>query len=227
MKLLKNILFWVTTTFLVVAIALFAIPQLFGIEFRAVVTGSMTPEIPVGSLVVIVPTPSEDIQVGDDITFLSTGNKAVTHRVIEIHRESNEFITRGIANAENAIDKPNHYDNILGVVKVSVPVVGFVFSWIATPHGKIITATAIVAIYLISVLLGVWMRDKKKPMVESQEAPGVPLTGNPHLVELMNRFQKSEEMFETALVQHPSQQEKTHCEPVKEDRFLGWEEDRI
>ena len=168
-KLVKNMLFWTSTVLLVVAILLIAIPKLFGIEFRAVITGSMTPEIPVGSLVVIVPTKAEDIKVGDDITFISVGEKIVTHRVIEINHEKNEFITWGIANDKSAIDAPNKYENILGVAKLHIPLAGRIFSWFSTAYGKIIAMTGIVAVYILSCILGIWSKDKKKnPAVSVQ-----------------------------------------------------------
>lgn len=179
-----------------VAIALIAVPKIFGVEFRAVVTGSMTPDIPVGSLVVIVPAKAEDIKVGDDISFVSAGDKVVTHRVIEIDFDNNEFITKGIANGPTAIDPPNKYENILGVVKLHIPKMGLVFSWIATTQGKIITATLIFAAYLLSSIVSLWSKGKKEtavvPIVKNEQE----LSGDEPLNQLMESFQKSDAMFE-------------------------------
>jgi len=174
MKALKNILFWLSTVCLVLAIVMIAVPTLLGnIEFRAVVSGSMAPDIPVGSLVVIVKTNAEDIKVGDDITFVTAGDKVVTHRVVEINAE-NEFITWGIANPPEARDAPNKYENILGVVRFNIPYAGIVFSWLATLQGKIIVATIIVAIYIISCMFGLWSKDEKKNKALQAAAPGAP-----------------------------------------------------
>ena len=162
LKIVKNLLFWISTVCLVTVILLIAIPKLFGVEFRAVLTGSMTPEIPVGSLVIIVPTAAEEIKIGDDITFVTGGEKIVTHRVVEIDREKNEFTTWGIANAPSAKDAPNKYENILGVVRGHIPFAGRIFSWIATLSGKIILATAILAIYMLTFIFGIWTKDRKK-----------------------------------------------------------------
>jgi len=159
--LVKNIMFWLTTVCLVLAIALIAIPKLFGVEFRAVISGSMEPELPVGSLVVIVPTKAESIHIGDDIAFINPGDKVVTHRVVEIDREKNEFTTWGIANAPAAKDRPNRYENILGVVRWHAPHIGRAFSLISTASGKIIAVTAIVAAYIITFLIGIWVKKPK------------------------------------------------------------------
>jgi len=162
MKMIKNILFWASTIALVIAIVLVAAPKLFGVELRAIVTGSMTPDIPVGSLVVIVPTAAEDIKVGDDISFMTVGDKVVTHRVVEIDRDKNEFVTWGIANDPNAKDAPNRYENILGVVRYHVPFAGMIFSWLATMQGKVISVTAIVVIYILSTIIGVWSKKEEE-----------------------------------------------------------------
>lgn len=162
MKIAKNILFWTSTIFLVLAIALVAVPRLFGVDFRAIITGSMTPEIPVGSLVVIVPAKAGDIKVGDDISFVTAGEKVVTHRVVKIDREKNEFTTWGIANDPAATDAPSKYENILGVVRLHIPVLGRVFSWFAPLSGKILAATVIAAVYVLSMIIGLWARNKKE-----------------------------------------------------------------
>ena len=169
MRVVKNILFWATTVFLVIAIMAVAVPKIFGIEFRAVLTGSMEPEIPVGSLVVVVPTAAEKIKAGDDITFVSESGSVVTHRVIEIDREKNTFTTYGIANGMDNRDPANAYENIRGVVRVHIPKVGQVFSWLSEPMGKIITVTAIIAVYLLSMLLGVLFGGKPKEKKKKKE----------------------------------------------------------
>jgi len=185
MKIAKNILFWVSTALLILAIALVAVPKLFGVDFRAIVSGSMTPEIPVGSLVVIVPAEAEDIKVGDDISFVTAGEKVVTHRVVKIDREKNEFTTWGIANDPTAKDAPSKYENILGVVRLHIPVLGRVFSWFAPLSNKIIAITVIVAIYLLSAIVGLWTKNKK-------EADPVH-AGNPFSQhELMEKFARSD-----------------------------------
>jgi len=162
MKIAKNILFWISTACLIFAITLVAVPRLFGVDFRAIITGSMTPEIPVGSLVVIVPAKAEKIKVGDDISFVTAGEKVVTHRVVEIDREKNEFTTWGIANDPSARDAPSKYENILGVVRLHIPVLGRIFSWFAPLSNKIIAITVIAAIYLLSAIVGLWTKNGKE-----------------------------------------------------------------
>ncbi len=199
MKVIKNILFIITTIFLVLAIAAVAVPKLFGVEFFAVVSGSMEPEIPVGSLVVAVPTDAEDIQIGDDITFAKKDKTKVTHRVISIDREKNEFTTWGIANPKDAIDAPSKYENIIGVVRFHMPVAGTVFSWFSTPYGKILSVTAILALFLLSIILGIVAKSRKEQrMAKIAMAKKMAGDDSDPLDRLLGSFKESEEMFSKA-----------------------------
>lgn len=91
---------------LVVALgtATIIVPAVVGGMPLSILTGSMRPTYPPGTLVVITPTEVEDIAIGDVITFqLDSGQPTlVTHRVIErsVDSASGEvrFTTQGDAN---------------------------------------------------------------------------------------------------------------------------------
>jgi len=124
----------------------------------------------VGSLVVIVPARADEIRVGDDISFVTSGDMVVTHRVERIDREKNEFITRSVANAADAFDPPNRYEDIIGVVRFHMPVAGFAFSALSTAQGKILAVTAIAALYLLATIVSIWAKKPgtgKKPELEA------------------------------------------------------------
>lgn len=71
---------------LLVAGATIAVPALLGATPLAVLTSSMEPTYPPGTLIVVQPTPADAIRGGDVITFqLHSGEPTVvTHRVIEV-----------------------------------------------------------------------------------------------------------------------------------------------
>lgn len=86
-----------------VGLAAVVVPRLAGATTLAVLTGSMEPAYPPGTLVVIRPTPPQDIRVGDVITFqLESGRPEVaTHRVVEKGFRADgevQFVTQGDAN---------------------------------------------------------------------------------------------------------------------------------
>ena len=80
------------------------VPQVLGYSVFRVMTGSMEPEIPEDSLLVVKKTPPEDIVPGDVISFFSPDpmleGAVNTHRVVRIEKESGriQFFTKGDAN---------------------------------------------------------------------------------------------------------------------------------
>jgi signal peptidase len=80
-----------------------AVPRLAGATPYAVLTGSMRPDLPPGTLVVVRPVDPEDIGVGTVITYqLASGEPdVVTHRVVEQGLDAKGapvFATQGDAN---------------------------------------------------------------------------------------------------------------------------------
>src|SRR5690242_17371784 len=86
--------------FLVLTILL---PKLAGGATYTILTGSMRPGMPPGTVVVVRPTPADEIRTGDVITFqLKSGDPTVaTHRVAKVGLSLDGkpmFFTQGDAN---------------------------------------------------------------------------------------------------------------------------------
>ena len=109
--------------------------SIFGYRMYSVMSGSMTPVHPTGSLVVVKITNPEEIKVGDDITFYNPGSdqEIWTHRVIDVIRNYNNngvcFKTQGVA---NAAEDPfiTLGGNVVGVVQFSIPYAGYALDFI-------------------------------------------------------------------------------------------------
>ncbi len=76
-----------------------------GYGFMAVQTGSMTPDYPIGSVIIIKETDASELEVNDVVTFYSSNpslnNMIVTHRIMEITDDGDgtySFLTQGDAN---------------------------------------------------------------------------------------------------------------------------------
>ena len=109
---------FIGTLMIVVTILLclvIALPRIAGINGYVVVSGSMEPKIPVGSIVYARKCEPSSVQKGEVIVFYdSLGNTVpVTHRVVENRSEQGEIITKGDANATEDF-APVRYENVIG-----------------------------------------------------------------------------------------------------------------
>ena len=120
--------------------------RILGYKPYTVLSSSMNPAYKVGDLVFAKKVEFSDVKVGDALVFKTNGQVTVTHRVTKINTTDKSFITRGDA---NKIDdsKPVYYDNIVGVVKFSIPKLGYI-SIIVMKIGIIPVVMIMVAIIL-------------------------------------------------------------------------------
>lgn len=82
-------------------------PRIFGYQTSTMLTGSMAPLINPGDVVVTVPTPVDDISVGDVITYLIPveDHRVETHRVTEVLRnQDGTTAVRTKGDANNGVD---------------------------------------------------------------------------------------------------------------------------
>ena len=79
------------------------VPKTKGYQLYTVVSGSMEPAIPTGSLVYVKYIQPEEIQTEDVIAFYGTDadGSIVTHRVVSNSAAMGNFITKGDANSDN------------------------------------------------------------------------------------------------------------------------------
>ena len=166
---------WNTVTWLLVICFILLAVALAGVRFLgytpyAILSASMTPEYQVGDLAYVRETPPEDIEPGDVITFVANEDLlVVTHSVVEADRENRWFITQGIANA--APDAaPVLYENVLGVVKFSLPKLGYISMYLSTATGKYV-GIAVGAGLLLLLLLPEFIRPEKKKAIPESPSP--------------------------------------------------------
>lgn len=110
------------------------LPRLFGYEIYEVVSGSMEPEIPVGSVIYVAAAEPEDI-LEDDVIAFRSGESIITHRVVTNRRLDGEFVTKGDANElEDMNSVP--YESLIGRVEHHFPLVGRLMVIYAGAVGK-------------------------------------------------------------------------------------------
>lgn len=141
---------------LILAVML-ALPNLLGWQQFTVMTGSMEPNVPVGSMVYISSVSPSEIAEGDIVTF-SRGDEVVTHRVVSNHLVEGELVTKGDAN-EAADPMPVAYGDVVGKAVLTLPALGDVFGALSTLAGKIyLLAFGICGVML--VILGGRLRQR-------------------------------------------------------------------
>ena len=128
------------------------LPRVLGYQTYHVVSGSMEPEIPVGSLVLAKAKEPADIIVGDIIVFRRAGS-VVTHRVVEKKMEDEQFITKGDANEINDL-QPVSFRELLGTVRHHYAYLGTLFGFFSTLFGKALLIGIIVIGVLLQFLAG-------------------------------------------------------------------------
>ena len=145
-KLPKNIMYGLMIVFLGY-FAFFSVMWATGnpmVKIGAVRSGSMQPAISAGSLVIT--TPYHTYETGDIITYQErhprTGDKTgrtITHRIIANKNVDSQtaFVTQGDANRVPDINDIKK-DDIYGKVLYTIPLLGYVYSFVNTIPGFII-----------------------------------------------------------------------------------------
>lgn len=119
--------------------AVIAVPQLVGASHSYVVTsGSMSPAIQAGDVVIVRDVRVDAIDEGDVITFTRSpaSSGRTTHRVVEVIEtdDGTAFRTKGDAN-EEADRSPVPAEQVIGQVMFHVPYAGYVTVFASSKEG--------------------------------------------------------------------------------------------
>lgn len=127
------------------------IPKLAGYDSYVVVSGSMEPSIPVGSIVYSEEIDPTLLRTGDVIVFVdpTRGTTPITHRVVSNNPFTGSIITKGDANTNEDIN-PVTYDNVIGIVRAHVPRIGFTAAMFTSRLGKLVAALILLEAWLLT-----------------------------------------------------------------------------
>lgn len=147
------------------AAAVVVVPRLTGAVPLTVLTSSMEPAYPPGTLVIVRPVDPDDVRIGDVITYqLESGRpEVVTHRVVAVTTDTSgerTFRAQGDNNAQPD-PAPVVAGQIQGAVWYAVPWIG----WVATgvdPHVKswVTVAIACGLFGYTTFTVASWARDR-------------------------------------------------------------------
>lgn len=178
LKKIGDILTTVLVVLVIICVILLVGVRLVGLKPYAVLSGSMEPEYPVGSLIYVKNIDINKLKVGDDITFMLDEDTLATHRIVEIIPDEEDssivrFRTKGIAN-EYADSGLVHSKNVVGKPVFDIPYLGYFSSYIQTPPGLYIAIAGGIIILLLAFLpdSGLNALVKPKKTESSGEDPG-------------------------------------------------------
>ena len=154
----KQIASWVILSVtLIMLLAVVVVPRVSGATSYTVLTGSMQPTYPPGTLIVVKKVATGELGVGAVVTYqLETGKPAVvTHRIVAVNTNTRGepiFTTKGDANGAPDI-KGVQPGQIRGKLWYSVPHLGRVNSMISGSQHMILLAAAVSMLLLYSVVM--------------------------------------------------------------------------
>lgn len=169
--MLVNALSWMLTAgVLAIVLAAVVVPRLGGAVPYTVLTGSMTPTYPPGSLVVV--RPSDDIAVGDAVTYqLESGEPTVvTHRVVGISYDGDgerSYTLQGDAN-EQPDPEPVRPEQVRGEVWYSLPWVGHLGVLFTPGQHQLLVYLAAGAFFAYAAAL-LWQARRDRRRAEDRE----------------------------------------------------------
>lgn len=165
--LLKALAYGIGTGLLVLVIGLAVvtviIPKASGATTLTVLTGSMRPKLPPGTLLVVKSKPLSDIHIGNVITYEPNPDNphvVISHRVVAITSGTDgsyTFTTKGDNN--NTVDPPVSGKQVVAVLWYSVPWMG----WIANGRSWIVVVIAVLLLVYAGYTLLESRRRRNQP----------------------------------------------------------------
>lgn len=139
-------------------------PRSGAYQTLTVLTGSMRPAIPPGSLVVVRPVEASSVSVGDIVTINAPieGSPVVTHRIFEIVETGPAPVirTKGDANAHPDPWLARVEGGRVWTVSMVVPHAGTVMSGLRSAAAKPVLLYALPAFLALWLLADIWRGDR-------------------------------------------------------------------
>ncbi len=173
-RMLRKALSWLI---LVVAAALFLAASVSVVsrqwQITPILTGSMVPDLPIGSVAISEREPLASLTLGQIALLHPPSDPSVTyvHKIVWLKKTSSgtEIRTRGVANPTEDPWTVRVESPVVYVVKHDVPLVGYASTWLRSAKGR---AMALLAAGLLSiVLVASFIRDEIKKRRGQDSSP--------------------------------------------------------
>lgn len=127
-------------------------------QAHPVLSGSMEPVLPVGSIAIMRRTPTNALRVGDAITFREPGNpeRLITHRIAAIKEKDGQRVyeTKGDANRNKDPWQVTLRGDVSYRLHQQLPYVGYTVAWMRQPETRqwFYGAAALVGLWAVTQL---------------------------------------------------------------------------
>lgn len=172
LKTIGNFLSAFITAIALIVAVIFVVVKLLGWSMFSIDSGSMSPQYPVNTVVIVQSIEPEEVRVGDVITYvLNEDGVLVTHRVAGIDSVNRTFATKGDANnSEDAI--PVLWDNMVGKVCLGIPALGKPMRFLTAEENRPVVITVIAALFVFSFVWDMIERKNAKKRTFEAAASG-------------------------------------------------------
>ena len=143
------------------------IVSILGYKPLTVLSGSMSPLLEPGDMVVVTEIDPTKVKEGDVIPYRIDQSTLVTHRVIEVIKEENSLMFRTRGDANNTEDQELvEASQLVGKMSFKIPYGGYVTNFIRSPKGFILFILLPAVLLIIgemrSILVSQLMEEQKK-----------------------------------------------------------------
>lgn len=148
LKIYRGVQIFILALIVAVVVGMFSLVTVLDMKPYVVVSGSMEPELPVGSIC-LIDSADKEPKAGEIISF-KAGDAVVTHRVVTVTDEG--YVTKGDANdgVDPGIVKS---EQIVGTYAADIPYAGYAVMFLRTMKGIILTMTFVTCFTLFGLLL--------------------------------------------------------------------------
>lgn len=133
--------------------------------------GSMSPAIPLGSLVIDERVAPSDVHAGDVVTVRAHDTVLVTHRVLSVEEGAEGRSVQLKGDFNPAPDPtPVPASNVVGRVVVHVPFAGFLLAMLSRPMGIVSVLSMVISLFLVIHLLELAEQGQRTPAPHGRAA---------------------------------------------------------
>lgn len=144
------------------------IAWLFRFSLVVLVTGSMSPTMPAGTLAIVQNVAAADIQIDDVVTVPRHGSAVpVTHRVVDVEARGDGSVSLTLRGDANPIDDPDPYVvHDAQRVVAALPGLGPAAGWLLSPYLRI----GFVVLVAAAIVVALWPRKHESAAAESEDS---------------------------------------------------------